>query len=70
LDLVEVRVSYFMDELVALVRNEGCAVKVMAVVDTVRGEWDEDLNVTDKRVLIVQGLDQKPAGTFGLTFRG
>jgi hypothetical protein len=70
LDFVEVRVSYFMDELVALVKNEGCLVKVMAVVDMVRGEWDEDLNVRDRRVLVVQGLDQKPAGTFGHTFGG
>jgi hypothetical protein len=68
LDLLEVRLSYFMDELVALVRNENCLVKVMAVVDTVRGEGVEDLNVRDKRVVIAQGLDQKPAGTFGHTF--
>lgn len=67
MDLVEMKVSYFMDELVKLVRNENVRVKILAVLDTVRGEWDEDLSVVDARVLVVQGLDQKPAGTFGHT---
>ena len=67
-DLVEMRVSYFMDELQKLVGNEKVRVKVLAVLDTVRGEWDDDLSVVDKRVLVVQGLDQKPVGTFGHTF--
>jgi hypothetical protein len=56
-----------MDELVKLVSNENVRVKILAVLDTVRGEWDEDLSVVDARVLVVQGLDQKPAGTFGHT---
>jgi hypothetical protein len=68
MDLVEMKVSYFMDELVKLVRNDSVRVKVLAVLDTVRGEWDEDLSVVDERVLVMQGLDQKPAGTFGHTF--
>jgi hypothetical protein len=67
MDLVEMKVSYFMDELVKLVRNENVRVKILAVLDTVRGEWDEDLSVVDARVLVAQGLDQKPAGTFGHT---
>jgi len=67
-DLVEMRVAYFMEELQKLVGNERVRVKVLAVLDTVRGEWDEDLSVVDKRVLVVQGLDQKPVGTFGHTF--
>lgn len=68
MDLVEMKVSYFMDELKKLVRDERVRVKVLAVLDTVRGEWDEDLDVVDDRVLVLQGLDQKPAGTFGHTF--
>ncbi|KAE9370953.1 hypothetical protein N431DRAFT_379747 [Stipitochalara longipes BDJ] len=67
-DLVEMRVAYFMEELKKLVGNNGVRVKVLAVLDTVRGEWDEDLSVVDDRVLVVQGLDQKPVGTFGHTF--
>jgi hypothetical protein len=64
MDLVELRVSDFVDELVKLVRDEKVRVKVFAVMDSVRGEWDEDVCV-DERVLAVQGLDQKVRGTFG-----
>ncbi len=67
-DLVEMRVNYFMEELKKLVRDDGLRVKVLAVLDTVRGEWDEDLGVVDERILVVQGLDQKPVGTFEHTF--
>jgi hypothetical protein len=75
LDLVEVKVGYFMEELGRLVKEEGVRVKVLAVMDTVRGEWDSDLDGVDgdkdgeeRSVLVVRGLDQKPAGTFGHTF--
>jgi hypothetical protein len=77
LDLVEVKVSYFMEELEKLVKEEGVKVKVLAVMDTVRGEWDSDLDLDirgsdrdgeERKVLVVRGLDQKPAGTFGHTF--
>jgi hypothetical protein len=63
MDLVELRVRDFVDELVKLVRDEEVRVKVFVVMDSVRGEWDEDLCV-DERVLAVQGLDQKVRGTF------
>jgi hypothetical protein len=59
MDLVELRVSDFVDELVKLVRDEKVRIKVFAVMDTVRGECDEDLCVVDERVLAVPGLDQK-----------
>ena len=62
--LWRLRVSDFVDELVKLVRDEGVRVKVFAVMDTVRGECDEDLCVVDERVLAVQGLDQKVRGPF------
>lgn len=55
MDLVGLRVIYFMNELVKVVRDEGVRVKVFAVVDTIRGDWDEDLCVVDERVLVVQG---------------
>ena len=64
MDLVELRVSDFVDELVKLVRDEEVRIKVFAVMDTVRGEWDEDLCVIDNRVLAVQRLDQKVRGPF------
>lgn len=65
MDLVGMKVSYFMDELVKLVRDEGVKVKVFAVMDTVRGWWDEDSYLINERVLVVQGLNQTIKGAFG-----
>ena len=62
MDLVGLRVNYFVDELVKLFRDDEVSVKVFAVMDRVCGDWDEDL--VDERVLAVQGLDQKVRGPF------
>lgn len=68
LDLVECKVSYFVEELVAMIKDEKILVKVLTVIDTVEGEWELDLEVKDSRIFAMQGLNQKRAGTGGHTF--
>jgi hypothetical protein len=64
LDLVECRIGDFMDELAGLVKHEACFVKVFAVMDEVKGEWEVGLE-NQERVHFVQGLNQKKVGAFG-----
>jgi len=61
-DLVECPPRHFIRELVDLIKDERCLVKVLVVMDTARGTLDtEDLEGKEK-VLLVLDLDQKRKG--------
>ncbi|EED20798.1 hypothetical protein TSTA_039920 [Talaromyces stipitatus ATCC 10500] len=62
IDLVQCSMNYFIKELVGLVRDEGCLIKVFVVMDTGRWVWDTDSFKGEERVIAMPDLDQKRVG--------
>ena len=61
-DLVQCSLNYLIEELVELVKDESCLVKVLVVMDTGRWVWDTDSLKGEERVIAVPDLDQKRVG--------
>lgn len=60
-DLCSWKLHNVMAALVELVESESCMVKIVVVLDTVRGEWDSDRGEESAldRVMVHQGWDQR-----------
>jgi hypothetical protein len=58
-DLVACSLRHFMAELVELVKDEKCFVKVLVVTDTPRWTWDTEGLEDERRVNFAQDLDQQ-----------